>query len=181
MRSNRKLSLDELNRLSVEQFKEATKNQLIIVLDDIRSMNNVGSAFRTADSFACEEICLVGITAKPPHREISKTALGADEAVAWSYFPDIASCVSYLRNKGFSIYSIEQVEQPVYLQDFVPVSGEKYALVFGNEVFGVNDDFIEASKGCIEIPQFGTKHSLNVSVTMGIVIWDILSKLNYQY
>lgn len=177
MSSNRKLALEELNRLSVEQFKEAPKNQLIIVLDDIRSMNNVGSAFRTADSFACEEVCLVGITAKPPHREISKTALGADEAVTWNYFPDIATCVSYLRNKGYTIYSIEQVEQPIYLQDFAPVSGEKYAFIFGNEVFGVNEEFIEASQGCIEIPQFGTKHSLNVSVTMGIVIWDILSKL----
>lgn len=174
---NKKLSLEELNRLTVEEFKASDKNKIIIVLDDIRSMNNVGSAFRTADAFACEEICLVGITAKPPHREISKTALGADESVAWTYFPDVASCLAYLKQKGFKIYSIEQVENPIYLQDFKPDVVNKYAFVFGNEVFGVNEDFIEGSDACIEIPQFGTKHSLNVSVTMGIVVWDVLSKL----
>ncbi len=174
---NKKLSLEELNRLSVEEFKSTTKNQVIIVLDDIRSMNNVGSAFRTADAFACEEICLVGITAKPPHREISKTALGADESVNWKYYSDIASCVSYLNEKGYKIYCIEQVERPVYLQDFQPQVGGKYAFVFGNEVFGVNDEFISSADGCIEIPQFGTKHSLNVSVTMGIVCWDVISKI----
>lgn len=178
---NKKLSLEELNRLSIEEFKATQKNPIILVLDDIRSMNNVGSAFRTADAFACEEICLVGITAKPPHREISKTALGADESVNWSYYENAASCLAYLKEKGYQIISVEQVEKPVYLQNFHAEKDEKFAFVFGNEVFGVNDEFIAHSKQCIEIPQFGTKHSLNVSVTMGIIVWDILSKIKFQY
>lgn len=174
--SHKKLSLEELNRLSVEEFKLSEKNQLILVLDNIRSMNNVGSAFRTADAFACQEICLVGITAQPPHREISKTALGADESVSWKYFPDAQACTEYLRSNGWEIYCVEQVENPILLQNFEVSSDKKYALVFGNEVFGVSEDFIHLSDGCIEIPQFGTKHSLNVSVTMGVVVWDIVSK-----
>jgi len=177
---NKKLSLEELNRLSVSAFKASEKNQIILVLDDIRSMNNVGSAFRTADAFACQEICLVGITAQPPHREISKTALGADESVTWRYFEKISDCVTHLKNKGFNIYSIEQVEHPIYLQDFKVEASGKYAFVFGNEVFGVNEEFIADSDACIEIPQFGTKHSLNVSVTMGIVVWDVITKIKSQ-
>ena len=175
--SQKKLSLEELNRLSVAEFKNIEKHQIILVLDNVRSMNNVGSAFRTADAFACQEICLVGITAQPPHREISKTALGADESVTWNYFPDTDSCIEYLRKNGWNIYCVEQVENPILLQDFNVSKDKKYALVFGNEVFGVGEDFISLSDGCIEIPQFGTKHSLNVSVTMGVVVWDFVSKL----
>ncbi len=174
---NKKLSLEELNRLTIDEFKAIDKNPFILVLDNIRSMNNVGSAFRTADAFACEEICLVGITAKPPHREISKTAIGAEDSVKWTYFADPESCLAYLKEKGFNVYSIEQVEHPIYLHEFLPEKSQKYAFVFGNEVFGVNEEFIEGSSNCIEIPQFGTKHSLNVSVTMGIVSWDFVSKI----
>lgn len=179
--SNKKLSLEELNRASIQEFKQAPKNNIILVLDNVRSMNNVGSAFRTADAFACTEICLVGITAQPPHREISKTALGADESMAWSYFPDTQSCLKYLKDNDWEFYCVEQVEKPIYLQDLEVKKDKKYAFVFGNEVFGVSEEFIEKANACVEIPQFGTKHSLNVSVTMGVVVWDVVSKLLSQY
>ena len=171
-----KLSLDELNRLDVSAYKSAEKFPYVFVLDDIRSMNNIGSAFRTADSFRCSHVYLVGITAQPPHREISKTALGADESVDWSYFETPASCLSHLKESGYEVYCVEQVDQSVSLQDFQPVPDKKYAFVFGNEVFGVNESWIQEASGSLEIPQFGTKHSLNVSVTMGIIAWDFVSK-----
>ena len=171
-----KLSMDELNRLDLPSFKQVDKFPFVFVLDDIRSMNNIGSAFRTADSFRCAHVYLCGITAKPPHREISKTALGADESVDWSYFETPKLCLEHLFSSGYEVFCIEQVSQSILLQDFVPMVGKNYAFVFGNEVFGVNDVWIEGASGHLEIPQFGTKHSLNVSVTMGIVAWDFISK-----
>jgi tRNA G18 (ribose-2'-O)-methylase SpoU len=177
---HKKLSMDELNRLDVNAFKEVEKFPYVFVLDDIRSMNNIGSAFRTGDSFRCSHIYLTGITAQPPHREISKTALGADESVDWSYFEDAASCIKHLKNLGYQIVSIEQVENSVSLADFTPLRNEKYAFVFGNEVFGVSEDWIKESDVVLEIPQFGTKHSLNVSVCMGVVAWDCVSKYRLE-
>ncbi len=171
-----KLSLDELNRLDVSAYKSAEKFPYVFVLDDIRSMNNIGSAFRTADAFLCAHIYLVGITAQPPHREISKTALGADESVDWTYYESVELCHAALIESGFTVYCIEQVDQSIALNEFKPEVGKKYAFVFGNEVFGVNDYWIEVATGSLEIPQFGTKHSLNVSVTMGVVAWDFVSK-----
>ena len=177
---HKKLSMDELNRLDVNAFKEVEKFPYVFVLDDIRSMNNIGSSFRTGDSFRCSHIYLTGITAQPPHREISKTALGADESVDWSYFEDAASCIKHLKNLGYQIVSIEQVENSVSLADFTPLRNEKYAFVFGNEVFGVSEDWIKESDVVLEIPQFGTKHSLNVSVCMGVVAWDFVSKYRLE-
>lgn len=171
-----KLSLDELNRLNLSAYKQVDKFPFVFVLDDIRSMNNIGSAFRTADSFRCAHVYLCGITAQPPHREISKTALGADESVDWSYFETPETCLSHLIALGYEVYCIEQVDQSVSLNNFKPEADKKYAFVFGNEVFGVNDSWIQGASGSLEIPQFGTKHSLNVSVTMGIVAWDFVSK-----
>ena len=174
---NEKLSMDELKRLDVAQFKNSEKFPFVIVLDDIRSMNNVGSAFRTADSFRCSHIYLCGITAKPPHREISKTALGADESVDWTYFESPSTCIQALKELGFIIICVEQVKDSVSLFKFTPDQNHKYAFVFGNEVFGVNDLFIRSADYSLEIPQFGTKHSLNVSVCMGIVSYDFISKV----
>ena len=177
---HKKLSMDELNRLDVTAFKEIEKFPYVFVLDDIRSMNNVGSAFRTGDSFRCAHIYLTGITAQPPHREISKTALGADESVEWTYYEDPAECIAHLKELGYQLVSIEQVEHSISLMDFRPAAHQKYAFVFGNEVFGVNDKWIQASDAVIEIPQFGTKHSLNVSVCMGVIAWDFLSKFSLK-
>jgi tRNA G18 (ribose-2'-O)-methylase SpoU len=174
-----KLSLDELNRLDVDSYKSVDKFPFAFVLDDIRSMNNIGSAFRTADAVRSTHIYLVGITAQPPHREISKTALGADESVDWTYFETAEECHAHLKSQGYQVYCIEQVDQSVALNDFQPVAGSKYAFVFGNEVFGVNDFWIESASGSLEIPQFGTKHSLNVSVTMGVVAWDYVCKSQF--
>jgi tRNA G18 (ribose-2'-O)-methylase SpoU len=171
-----KLSMDELNRLDVSTYKNIEKFPFVIVLDDIRSMNNIGSAFRTGDAFRCSSIHLCGITAQPPHREISKTALGADESVDWVYFADAAESRKALRSEGYQIICVEQVQGSVSLEKFAPVKGQKYAFVFGNEVFGVNDAWIQEADFSLEIPQFGTKHSLNVSVSMGVVIWDFVSK-----
>jgi tRNA G18 (ribose-2'-O)-methylase SpoU len=172
-----KLSLDELNRLDVSTYKNIEKFPYVIVLDDIRSMNNIGSAFRTGDAFRCSSVHLCGITAQPPHREISKTALGADESVDWVYFADAADSRKALRSEGYQIVCVEQVQGSVSLEKFEPVTCQKYAFVFGNEVFGVNDAWIQEADFSLEIPQFGTKHSLNVSVSMGVVIWDFVSKL----
>ena len=169
--------MDELNRLDVSTYKTTEKFPYVIVLDDIRSMNNIGSAFRTGDAFKCAAIHLCGITAQPPHREISKTALGADESVDWLYFADAADSRKALREAGYQIVCVEQVEGSVSLEKFNPVQGQKYAFVFGNEVFGVNDTWIQEADFSLEIPQFGTKHSLNVSVSMGVVIWDFVSKI----
>jgi tRNA G18 (ribose-2'-O)-methylase SpoU len=169
--------MDELNRLDVSTYKTTKKFPYVIVLDDIRSMNNIGSAFRTGDAFKCAAIHLCGITAQPPHREISKTALGADESVDWLYFADAADSRKALREAGYQIVCVEQVQGSVSLEKFNPVQNQKYAFVFGNEVFGVNDAWIQEADFTLEIPQFGTKHSLNVSVSMGVVIWDFVSKI----
>ena len=173
----RKLKNEELNRLSVEDFKKAKKTPVVIILDNIRSFNNVGSAFRTADAFRLEALYLCGITARPPHREIHKTALGATESVNWKYFKNTVEAVALLKNNGYEIICIEQVDNSMMLNDFKPQTDKKYALVFGNEVKGVDDEIITMCDLCIEIPQIGTKHSLNITVSLGIVVWDIYSKL----
>lgn len=173
----KKLSMEELDRLSVEEFKSVEKSPLVLVLDNIRSLNNVGSAFRTGDAFRVEKIYLCGITGTPPHRDIQKTALGATESVDWEYFPTTLQALEKLKNEGFIVCSLEQVQNSTKLNEFQPISNEKYALVFGNEVFGVEEEVLSVSDHVLEIPQFGTKHSLNISVTLGIAVWDILSKL----
>lgn len=172
----RKLQMDELNRLSVEDFKEREKNKFCIILDDVRSMNNVGSAFRTADAFAVEKIYLCGITATPPHREIEKTALGSTDSVAWEHHENVVELIKKLQSENYMVLAVEQVENSIKLNDFEPKSNQKYAFVFGNEVFGVNEDVVKIANNCLEIPQFGTKHSLNISVTVGIISWDFVSK-----
>jgi tRNA G18 (ribose-2'-O)-methylase SpoU len=173
----KKLKTEELNRLSVDQFKDAEKNPLIIVLDNIRSLNNIGSIFRTADAFRVEGIYLCGITARPPHREIHKTALGATDSVYWEYWEKCKDAVQKLVEEEYRIVALEQTNQSLNLLDFKPEKAKKYALIFGNEVNGISDDVINEVHECIEIPQFGTKHSFNVTVSAGIVIWDILTKL----
>lgn len=172
----RKISNEELNRPDLETFQSQEKNPIILVMDNIRSMHNVGSAFRTADAFAIEAVYLCGITAKPPHREIHKTALGATDSVAWKYFDSTSQACDALRKDGFQIAAIEQADQSTSLENFQPKASDKLALVFGNEVFGVEDEVVETADLCLEIPQFGTKHSINVSVSMGVVLWDILTK-----
>jgi 23S rRNA (guanosine2251-2'-O)-methyltransferase len=169
--------MDELNRLSTEAFKEAEKFPYILILDDIRSMNNIGSVFRTGDAFKVEKVYLCGITATPPHREIQKTALGADETVAWEHVQDVLELVKKLQSEGVIVAAVEQVENSVFLLDFEPKNNQKYAFVFGNEVFGVNQSVVEQSDFVLEIPQYGTKHSLNISVTAGVVAWDFVSKI----
>lgn len=169
----RKLANEELNRLSSEEFKEADKRKLIIILDNVRSLNNVGSVFRTADAFLAEAIYLCGITGTPPNNEIYKTALGADETVNWQYFKNTLEAVEACKQKGYSVYTVEQAEGSIMLNDFkTPETG--LALVFGNEVNGVEADVINASAACIEIPQDGSKHSLNISVSVGIVVWQVV-------
>jgi tRNA G18 (ribose-2'-O)-methylase SpoU len=175
----RKLENNELDRKSVADFRQAEKTPIIIVLDDIRSLNNIGSVFRTADAFLVEKIYLCGITAIPPNKEIHKTALGATETVAWEYKKNVLEAIADLKKENISVFAIEQVENSIYLQDFLIEKGKKYALVFGNEVFGVNQEAIELCNGTIEIPQLGTKHSLNIAVSAGIVIWDLFQKLKY--
>ena len=166
-----------MNRLTVEEFKEADKLPLVVVLDNIRSLHNIGSVFRTADAFRIERICLCGITAVPPHPEMHKTALGAEFTVDWEHFDNTVEAVDNLRNEGYMVYSVEQAEGSVMLNELALENGKKYAIVMGNEVKGVQQEVIDHSDGCIEIPQYGTKHSLNVSVTAGIVIWDLFNKL----
>lgn len=168
---NKKLKLWELNRVSEEEFKCQEKFPIIVILDDIRSLTNVGSFFRTADAFNIEKIYLCGITASPPHREIQKTALGATETIAWEHRQSIQELIHELKQKNVQIASIEQTERTTLLQDVIVDTEKKYALVFGNEVNGVNQDIVDASDLIIEIPQFGTKHSINVSVCAGIVMW----------
>ncbi len=175
----RKLENNELDRKSIEDFKEAKKTPLIIILDDIRSLNNIGSVFRTSDAFLLEKIYLCGITATPPNKEIHKTALGATETVTWEHHTDITSVIEKLKKENVQIFAIEQVENSIFLQDFEIDKAQKYALVFGNEVFGVSQKAIELCDGTIEIPQLGTKHSLNIAVSAGIVIWDLFQKMNY--
>lgn len=172
----RKLKNSELNRLSVERFKEAEKLPYIIVLDNIRSLNNIGSIFRTADSFRIEKINLCGITATPPHREIQKTALGATESVDWQYFPDISDSLLALKNSGYTIIAVEQMDTSIHLDKFHPEKGQKLALIFGNEINGISDNAMGLVDMCIEIPQFGTKHSFNVAVSAGIVLWHLFTQ-----
>ncbi|WP_044211437.1 RNA methyltransferase [Flammeovirga sp. OC4] len=172
----RKLSMDELNRVSAEEFKSQKKNNIVVVLDNIRSLNNVGSAFRTGDAFAIEKVVLCGITGKPPHRDIHKTALGAQDTVTWEHFDDTVEAIKSLKEEGYKIIAVEQVEGSTSLQDFQTTAEEKVALIFGNEVMGVSQEAIEASDIALEIPQFGTKHSLNVSVTLGVVLWQVLQQ-----
>ena len=173
----RKLKLDELNRASVSEFKAQEKLPVVVVLDNVRSMHNVGSIFRTCDGFAVEKICLCGITCQPPHREIEKTALGATQSISWSYYADPLHAVDELRKEGYAIIAIEQAEKSIMLNEFEPEPGKKYALIFGNEVNGVSDEVMKVIDACIEIPQFGTKHSFNIVVSAGIVLWDFFSKM----
>ncbi|GGH02304.1 RNA methyltransferase [Mucilaginibacter phyllosphaerae] len=173
----RKLKLDELNRATVAEFKAQDKLPVAVVLDNVRSMHNIGSIFRTADGFAVEQVCLCGITAQPPHREIEKTALGATQSVNWLYYKTPLQAVEALRTDGYKIIAIEQAENSTMLNTFAPAHNEKYALIFGNEVNGVSDDVMQAIDLCIEIPQFGTKHSFNIVVSAGIVLWDFFSKI----
>lgn len=174
----RKLENKELDRKSIEDFKIATKTPLIIILDDIRSLHNIGSVFRTCDAFLIEKIYLCGITATPPNKEINKTALGATETVHWEYQENVLDVISILKKDSISVYAIEQVENSIFLDTFEVEKNKKYALVFGNEVFGVSQQAIEICDGTIEIPQLGTKHSLNIAVSAGIVIWDLFSKIS---
>jgi len=178
---NRKLKNSELSRKDIKQFKAAEKTPLIIVLDNIRSLNNIGSVFRTADAFLVEKIYLCGITAKPPHKDIQKTALGATDAVAWEYVENTSNLVDKLQKEGVVVCAIEQAEDAEMLNDFTPEMNIRYAVVFGNEVKGVQQDVVTASDTVIEIPQFGTKHSLNISVSCGVVIWDLFSKLSKSF
>ncbi len=173
----RKIENSELGRLEVAAFKEHPKNPLVLILDDVRSLNNVGSAFRTADAFIIEKIYLCGITGKPPHREINKTALGATESVDWEYVGDVLPLAKRLSKEGYKILVVEQTDVSVMLTDFDPSQTEKYALIFGNEVFGVYEKLLPLAHHCLEIPQYGTKHSLNISVSLGIVVWSLLEKM----
>lgn len=174
---SRKILNSELDRKSVDEFKKSEKTPIILVLDDIRSLNNIGSVFRTADAFLVEKIYLCGITATPPNKEIHKTALGATDTVQWSYFQNIEDAILELKSENIQVWSIEQVENAVMLNEFKVKEIQKYALIFGNEVKGVSEKAIELSDGYIEIPQLGTKHSLNISVSAGIVVWDFVSKM----
>ncbi len=173
----RKLKVTEMNRMTLDEFKHSDKIPLIVVLDEVRSLYNVGSVFRSSDAFRVESIYLCGITATPPNVEIHKTALGAEETVDWKYFKETQDAVDELKNKGYTVLSIEQVEHSTKLQNLQLDFAKKYAVIFGNEVKGVQQSIVDQCDGCIEIPQFGTKHSLNVSVTAGIVIWEFARQL----
>lgn len=172
----RKIKNEELNRLSPDEFKKVDKKPIVLVLDDVRSAMNVGSSFRTSDAFCIEKIYLCGITAQPPHREINKTALGAQESVHWEYLETVQGCVERLRSEGYHIVAVEQADESVSLLEFEIDATKKYAFIFGNEVFGVQDEIVETADTVLEIPQYGTKHSLNISVSMGVVLWDFVSK-----
>ncbi len=174
----RKLKNSELNRLNIEEFKKAPKTPLIIILDNIRSLNNIGSVFRTSDAFLVKKIYLCGITAVPPHKDIHKTALGSTESMEWEYAKNTLDIINKLKKEDIVIISIEQAENTTMLNDFDPDKNKTYALVFGNEVKGVSQQVVDASDVVLEIPQFGTKHSLNISVSTGVVIWDLFSKFN---
>jgi tRNA G18 (ribose-2'-O)-methylase SpoU len=175
----RKLKNHELNRKNITDFKAANKTPLIVILDNIRSLNNVGSVFRTSDAFLIEKIFICGITATPPHKDIQKTALGATDSVNWEYAEDALSLVKKLQKEGVKIVSIEQADDSTLLQDFIPEQNQKYAVIFGNEVKGVQQNIVDTSEYCVEIPQYGTKHSFNISVSVGIVLWDLFGKLNH--
>lgn len=173
----RKLANSELDRKNIDEFKQAEKTPIIIVMDDIRSLHNIGSVFRTSDAFLIEKIYLCGITATPPNKEIHKTALGATDTVTWEYVQNILEVIEILKQNDVVVYAVEQVEHSIMLNDFQIKKNKKYALIFGNEVKGVSQEAIEKCDGVIEIPQLGTKHSLNISVSAGIVVWDLFRKL----
>jgi 23S rRNA (guanosine2251-2'-O)-methyltransferase len=174
----RKLANAELDRKNIKEFKEAEKIPIIVVLDDVRSLHNIGSVFRTSDAFLIEKIYLCGITATPPNKEIHKTALGATETVAWEYVKNVIEIVQQLKSEKIKVYSVEQTENAIMLDHFQPETNTTYALIFGNEVKGVSQEAIDASDGVLEIPQLGSKHSLNISVSAGIVIWDLFQKIS---
>jgi 23S rRNA (guanosine2251-2'-O)-methyltransferase len=177
----RRLKLEELNRVSVEDFKQQDKLPVTVILDSVRSLHNVGSIFRTSDGFAVERIILCGITGQPPHREIEKTALGATQSIDWYYYENIAEAIHQLKESKYKIVAVEQAENSTSLNNFRPLRDEKFALIFGNEVNGVSDEAMKLIDACIEIPQFGTKHSFNIVVSAGIVLWDFFAKLNLGY
>lgn len=172
-----KLKLNQLNRVSVEEFKSQEKLPVIVVLDNVRSMHNIGSIFRTSDGFSIESIALCGITAQPPHREIEKTALGATQSVDWKYYGTTLEAVQFLRKDGYEILAVEQALDSTMLNTFIPDKEKKYALILGNEVNGVDEEVMKEIDKCIEIPQFGTKHSFNITIAAGIVLWDFFAKL----
>lgn len=174
---NRKLKNSELTRKSTEEFKAAEKTPIIVILDNVRSLNNIGSIFRTADAFLIEKIWLCGITATPPHKDIQKTALGATETVEWEYVKDVHELVKKLQEDEVKVYAVEQAENATFLQQFSPQKGVKYAVIFGNEVKGVQQKIVSASDAVLEIPQLGSKHSLNIAVSAGVVLWDMFSKI----
>jgi 23S rRNA (guanosine2251-2'-O)-methyltransferase len=176
----RKLLNKELGRQTVEQFRKSRKAPIILVLDNVRSQSNIGSIFRTADAFLIEAIYLCGITASPPHREIQKTALGATETVAWSYFPQTMEAVLKLKDEGYQIIGVEQAEGSVALNNFSIDPNKKYALIFGHEINGVSQEVLNICDGCLEIPQFGTKHSFNIAISVGIVLWEVCKPLPAQ-
>lgn len=174
---NRKLKNSELIRKSPEEFKAAEKTPIIVILDNVRSLNNIGSIFRTADAFLIEKIYLCGITATPPHKDIQKTALGATDTVDWEYAENVMEVVEKMQKNKIQVYAVEQAQKASMLDEFTPQKSEKYALVFGNEVKGVQQKVVSASDGVLEIPQLGSKHSLNISVSAGVVLWDLFSKI----
>ena len=174
----RKLKNSELNRLSIEEFKNSKKTPLVVILDNIRSLNNIGSVFRTSDAFLIDKIILCGITAKPPHKDIHKTALGATDSVKWEYSANTTDIVNKLKKEDYVIVSIEQTEKATMLQDFEIEKNKKYAIIFGNEVKGVQQNVVDLSDYSVEIPQYGTKHSFNISVSAGIVLWELNKKIN---
>lgn len=177
----RKLKNEELNRISSDEFRQKEKTHLVLVLDNVRSMNNVGSIFRTADAFLLEGIYLCGITAQPPHREIEKTALGATSTVVWKYFKNTTEAIQELKQNDFIVIAVEQTDSSIPLLKFSPSPKKKYALIFGHEMNGISEEAIQLSDLALEVPQYGTKHSLNIAVCAGIVVWDIYSKLNNNY
>jgi 23S rRNA (guanosine2251-2'-O)-methyltransferase len=173
----RKLKNTELDRLSVDEYKESEKTPITVVLDNVRSCNNIGSVFRTSDALLIEKVILCGITATPPNKDIHKTALDAEKSVPWEYFEETELAVAHLKEKGYRVFAVEQVENSISLPDFTPEKNQKLALVFGNEVKGVQQSVVNCCDGAIEIPQYGTKHSFNISVSAGIVLWDLVYKL----
>ena len=173
----RKLKVTEMGRMSVEEYHAAEKTPLVVVLDHVRSLYNVGSIFRTADAFRLAGVCLCGITAVPPHPEIHKTALGAEDSVDWKYFKDTLDAVKWLKDSGYEVLAVEQCEGSTMLNDFNVEPEKRYAIILGNEVKGVQQSVVDECEGCLEIPQYGTKHSMNVSVTAGIVIWELVKKM----
>ena len=172
----KKIKNEDLNRLSIKEYKNSKKISVCIILDNVRSLNNIGSCFRTVDAFLIKKMYLTGFTAKPPSRDIERTALGATDSVEWKYIKEIKKIIIQLKKEGWKIILVEQTDQSINLKNFKPLISEKYVFVFGNEVFGVSDDALKEADAALEIPQFGTKHSFNISVSMGIILWDYYVK-----